>query len=131
MAAEIKPLDPLRELAGFDLVRSTAGPFQLFVGEAPIITDSAKSAVAAIDIYTLCALMPDGTLTPYVVATHQPKQAVINTIAVTKIGQATPYWQAGRFNHKAINWPAGTDLDTLDERKALLIGSMLSVGHTI
>ena len=130
MAATLVPRDPKRDIVAYELVRTTPGYFQLWIGEAPIIADSAPSLVAAIDIYSLCALTATG-VTPFVVGTHTKDQMVINSVKVEAIGQATPYWDAGKFNHEAINWPAGATLDTYEERKAFMTGTMLRVGHTI
>ena len=131
MAATIVPRDPKHDIVAFEQVRVTPGVFQLWIGEAPIIADSGPSAVAAIDIYSLCALLPTGQVTPFIPGTHTKDQMVINSVKVEAIGQATPYWDAGKFNHEAINWPAGTALDTYVERKAFMTGTMLRVGHTI
>lgn len=129
MAAAITPRDPKADLASFESVRSTPKPFQLWVGEAPVITDAAKSAIAALPKYSLAALLKDGTLVQYAPATHTPQQAVITAQPIESVGQDVPYWNAGKFNHMAINWPDGVDLDTYAERKALLQGTMLLVGH--
>lgn len=114
------------ENASFALVGTKAAAVQLFAGEAPVITDSAPALVDIVK-HEVLALMPTG-VTPFVTATHTAEQAVIASHAATA-GQQLSYYQAGRFNHAALVWPA--DLDTLAERKALVAGSMLSMGHLI
>jgi hypothetical protein len=125
------PRDPNSDLAGFEYLGVRPGPFQLWIGEAPIITDSAKSAVASAKKYELVALLPDGTVTTFIPGTHTAAQAVILAQAVYAIGQDAPHWNAGKFNHEAVQWPAGVALDTYAERKAFLNGTMLHVGHLI
>lgn len=126
---EQRPLDPRSDLAGFEAVGSRPGPFQLWIGGAPVITDAAIAAVA-FQKYELAALMPDNTLVRFVPGTHTAAQSVITAQPVTA-GQNVPYWNAGKFNHEAVVWPADVALDTYLERKAFLTGTMLMVGHLI
>lgn len=113
------------DFAGYRVVDSFT-PFKLFIGEAYICTDSAP-ALAAVAKYQVLALTATG-VTPYVVGTHNGQQAVIAAQAGA-IGGQIPYWNAGKFNHAVLIWPAG--LDTLAKRKAELAGSPLMVGHLI
>lgn len=108
-------------LAGSDS-QTKAATTQPFAGEAPVVAGNAP-ALADIDQYELCALVPTG-ITPYVDATHEPQMAVIASVGVVS-GKACPYYSAGHFNHAAITWPA--EYDTLPKRKALLVGSGLHV----
>lgn len=124
------PINPQTFLAAYEKVRDTAAPFQLWIGEAPIITDSAPSTIAALPMYALAALTATG-IVAFVPGTHTGKDAVITAVEIKAIGQAVPYYDAGKFNHEAIVWPAGAALDTLEERKVLLNGSMLRVGHLL
>lgn len=112
-----------RQLAG----NRNLGSFlasQLWAGEAPIITDSAP-ALVPITQWQLCALTNTG-ITPFVAGTHVGQQAVISVIGVAA-GAQCPYWNAGKFIADAVTWPA--TINTLPLQKALLIGSMLHVGH--
>lgn len=124
------PVDPKSDLAAYESVGSR-GVFQLWIGGAPVITDSAKSAVAAIAKYELVALLPNNTVTTFIPGTHTAQQAVIAAQPISAIGVDVPYYNAGKFNHEAVIWPAGTALDTYIERKAFLTGTMLQVGHLI
>jgi hypothetical protein len=130
---EQRPLDPRSDLAGYEHVGSRNGPFQLWIGGAPVITDA---AVALVDFqkYELAALVTTGAdtgkLARFVPGTHTAQQAVLTAQPVVA-GQSTPYWNAGKFNHEAVVWPAGVALDTYLERKAFLTGTMLQVGHLI
>lgn len=131
MAADKLPLDPRQDLAGFESLGSR-GSFQVWIGGTPVITDAGVAGTAAFPVakYTLCALMPDNTVVPYVPATHKPEQAVINAQPIEKLGQAVPYWDSGKFNHECINFPAAWNTYLL--RKNGLVGSMgLRVGHLI
>lgn len=129
MAADKTPLDPKQDLAAFEQVGSR-GAFQLWIGGTPVITDAGVSAVAALPKYSLAALLPDNTIVAYDPATHTAKQAVITAVLIEKVGQAVPYWDSGKFNHEAVNFPAAWD--TYAERKTGLQGSMgLRVGHLI
>lgn len=127
---EQRPLDPRSDLAGFEALGSR-GTFQLWIGGAPVVTDSAKSAVAEFKKYELAALLPNGTITTFVAGTHTAQQAVLTAQPVLGIGNDVPYWNAGRFNHEAVIWPAGAAFDTYLERKAFLTGTMFMVGHLI
>ena len=129
MVAAIVPRDPKRDLVAYEQVRTTPKPFQLWVGESPVVTDAGVSAVAALPIYSLAALLADGTIVQFDPATHTAKQAVITAVLIESVGQAVPYWNAGKFNHMAVNWPASALLDTYQERKQYLQGTMLLVGH--
>lgn len=117
---------PLNHLASGALVGTMAAAPQLFAGEAPIITDSAP-ALVDIRKWELCSLTVTG-VTPYVDGTHEPASAVISAVAVTA-GKQCPYYDAGKFNHEAVIFPAA--LDTLPKRKAAMHGSMLHFGHLI
>lgn len=112
-------------IAGSDL-QTPPSIKQLFAGEAPIMSDSSV-ALATITQYQLCALTSTG-ITPFVSGTHTGPQAV-----VAGIGGATNarigYYDAGKFLHEAITWPAG--VTTLAARKALVQGSMIKVGHLL
>lgn len=115
-------------LAG-DRDATSAAPAQLFVGDAPIVTDSAP-ALADIDQWEVCVLSATG-VTPYVVATHAalvPNKIVVAQVAVTS-GQQCPYYSAAKLNHELLVWPA--TVDTYAERKELVQGSMIQVGHLI
>lgn len=121
------PPNPNHDLAAFERIGDQV-PFQLWVGEMQPITDSAPSLVAAAKQYEVMALTATG-VTTFIVGTHTAQQVVVAAQAVTKIGQQVPYWEAGKFNHMALVWPVDVTLDTLPERKAFLMGSMVRVGH--
>lgn len=112
-------------IAGTD-TQSRNAPGQPFIGEAPIVSDSAP-ALAAIVKYQACALTPTG-ITPYVDATHKREQLVIAAHAAGN-GAQCGFYSAGKFNHAVITWPA--EYDTYAKRKALCIGSMIHVGHLL
>lgn len=126
---EQRELDPRHDLASAQIVGSRPGPFQLWIGGAPVVTDA---AIASVDLqkYELAALLPNGTLAKFVPGTHTAAQGVITAQPVLA-GQSCPYWNAGKFNHEAIIWPAGAALDSYLERKAFFTGTMLMVGHLI
>lgn len=121
--------DPKRDLAAFEQV-GTSVPFQLWIGEAQVINDSAASD-AAIQKYQVCALVGGTTITPFVPGTHTGAQVVIASQPASGAGVQVPYWDAGKFNHEALIWPAGTALDTYAERKALLTGTQVRIGHLV
>lgn len=125
-----RPRDPKQDLAGYESWNSGAG-FQLWIGGAPVVTDSG-TAGADIQKYQLCARLPDDTIVPFVPGTHTAAQSVLSA-QPTLAGQPCPYWNAGRFNHEAVIWPEGAPFDTYTERKALLSGPgcMLMIGHLI
>lgn len=127
---EQRPRDAKRDLAGYESW-ATGANFQLWIGGTPVVTDSAPAA-ADIQKYQLCARLPDDTIVPFVPGTHTAAMAVLSA-QPSLTGQACPYWNAGRFNHEAIIWPAGAAFDTYTERKALLSGPgcLLMVGHLI
>ena len=129
MAADKTPIDPKKDLAAYEVL-GTRNPFQLWIGEAPIITDAGVSAVATLPIYSLAALLADNTIVAFDPATHNAKQAVITAVQIDAIGQAVPYWDSGKFNHESVNFPAAWN--TYEERKTGLQGSYdLRVGHLI
>lgn len=129
MAADKQPLDPKRDLAAYEVL-GTRGKFQLWIGGTPVITDAGVSAVDSLPIYSLAALMPDRTIVAFDPATHTAKQAVITAVLIEKIGQAVPYFDSGKFNHEAVNFPAAWD--TYAERVTGLQGSNgLRVGHLL
>lgn len=129
MAADKTPIDPKRDLAAFETVGSR-GAFQLWIGGTPVITDAGVSAVAALPIYSLAALLPDRTIVAFDPATHTAKQAVITAVLIEKVGQAVPYWDSGKFNHESVNFPPAWD--TYNERVTGLQGSNgLRVGHLL
>src|SRR5690606_41176554 len=91
-------------LAG-DRDQSAAAPAQLFVGDGPIVTDSAP-ALADIEQWQVCALTPTG-VTPYVIEAdpedqvHTPDQVVVAQVAA-KSGEQCPYYSAGKLNHALL-----------------------------
>ncbi len=111
-------------LAGGGDILVTDPSHQLFVGEAPVWTDSAEASIVIVR-YQVVGLEDDGTLGA---APAEGQKAVIAAIA-GGIGDRVPYYAAGRFNHAVLVWPAG--MDTLDERKAYFEGTPISVGHTL
>lgn len=126
---EQRERDPRHDLArGITDVVKRGGPFQLWIGGAPVVTDA---AIAAVDVqkYELVALV-NNQIVRFVPGTHEAKQMVLAAQPVVA-GQSLPYWKAGRFNHEAVIWPAGTAFDTYAERQAFLTGTMLMVGHLI
>ncbi len=128
MAADKLPLDPKQDLAAYEVVGSR-GTFQLWIGGTPVITDSAKSNVASLPIYSLAALV-NGLVVAFVPGTHTAAQAVITAVQIDAVGQDVPYWDSGKFNHESVNFPAAWNTYAL--RKSGLIGSMgLRVGHLI
>lgn len=127
MAADKQEIDPRHDLAAYEVVGSTPAPFQLWAGEAQQITDAGLS-VGVLPKYTLAALIAaDNTLVAFVPGTHDPKQMVVTAQPATGAGQNIPYWVTGKFNHEAINFPAAWD--TYLERKNLIMGSRLDIGH--
>lgn len=123
---QVQP-DPLRDIAGFEVIAGQT-PFQLWVGDIQIITDSAP-ALTAIVKHQVVALTATG-VTTFIPGTHTGREAVVAAQSA-EIGEQCPYWNEGYFNHEALLWPAGTALDTYAERKALLIGANIRVGHLI
>ena len=60
-----------------------------------------------------------------------PTQGV-NCVIVAQsalIGNGTPYFSAGHFNHALLNWPAA--LDTLAKRKAFFAGTPIQIGELL
>jgi len=97
----------------------------LLAGDTPVKTDAAP-ALAAITKYQLIAITNTG-VTPFVAGTHTADQAFIAAQAAST-GQQCPYFRTGCFNHAIIGWPAGTALDTYEERKAFFGNRPLTVG---
>lgn len=120
--------DERHDLAHGVNVQTFGAPFQLWIGGAPVVTDA---AIAEVDIekYELVALV-NNRIVRFVPGTHEAKQMVL-AAQPTLAGQSCPFWKAGRFNHEAVKWPAGTAFDTYAERQAFLTGTMLMVGHLI
>jgi hypothetical protein len=117
----------VNDLAGFELV-GTYTPELIFAGDEPPKTDAAPSLVASIAKYQVVALVATG-VTTFVVGTHTAAQAVIAAQPVTAIGQACPYFNAGKFNHAALVWPADASIDTYAERKAFFAGTTIKIGR--
>lgn len=114
-------------LAGYQSEGVVAGLEGIFIGDAPIVTDSAP-ALAAIQQWQLCVLLATG-ITPYVPATHTtaaPDKLVVAQVAAG-IGKQCPYYVAGAFNHNLMVWPAS--LNTYALRKEAVLGSMIVIGH--
>lgn len=127
--ADQTPLDPNQDLAASEVFATRAAPFQLFVGGVDVAYDSGI-ADAAIQKYQLIAILATGHVTPFVPGTHTGAQAAV-AAQPAAINESCPYFLSGRFNHEAIKWPAGTALDTYVERKALLVGCKIQVGHLV
>lgn len=120
-------------------------PTQLFAGEAPIITDSAPldpSETDGVNIYDVLALTNDGTVRRLIAADvpasdpQDPPTATADSpfrlVVAAQGGQAgdnIPYYEAGTFNHEALNWPE--ELDTYQKRKLFCQGTAIRPRHLI
>lgn len=119
---------PYPELAGSTLsVRAAA--LQFFIGDAPIVTDSAPATVALkqweIAVLTDAGLIKwDGAQAD----ASGPNKLVVTMTAVP-VGSMAPYYDAGKFNHEVMVWPAA--LDTYEKRKFAVLGSMVKIGHPV
>lgn len=117
--------------AGFNQIGTMPAPLQLFAGEAPIITDSAP-ALVDVQQYEVLALTDTGVRKLDLVGEDGVRAAdtglqVVIAAQAAKSGQQCPYYNAGKFNHAALIWPA--ELDTLAKRKTFVQGTMLHMGH--
>lgn len=136
---------PYQKYLAFGGVAGTFAPFQLFAGEAPIITDSAPLAATETDgvnIYDVLALNEDGTVRRLVAADvpgtnpEDPPTATADSpfrlvVAAQggQVGDNIPYYEAGTFNHEALNWPEA--LDTYVKRKMFCQGTAIRPRHLI
>ncbi len=125
-------------------------PFDLFAGDAPVVTQSltvttgltlAQFAVVAMDdTNEIVALDPtdDYIADPDTTAggsgladlkAYASKPIGVLAYAVDTTGGAkkATVFTAGFFNHAALVWPAA--LDTLKKRQAAVIGTPISVGE--
>jgi hypothetical protein len=114
----------INDLAG-SAVYAPSGLEQLYAGDKEITSDAAV-ALAGITKYQLVAVTATG-VTPFVFATHTPAQAAVAAQTVAQ-GAQCPYFNGGYFNHAMIGWPAGTDLNTYEKRRAFGTGT-LKFGH--
>lgn len=117
------------QLAGTrDSVKAAA--LQFFIGDAPIVTDSAP-ALAAVKQWEVLVLSATG-VTPWdgtEAAATAPNKLVVSHMAVPTVGDQVPYYTAGKFNHEVMVWPAS--VGTYEKRKAAVQGAMIQIGHTI
>lgn len=116
----------VNDLARYDLA-GTFTPELLLAGDEPPKSD-ASVALAAFDKYEVAALTATG-VAKFVPGTHTAAQLVIVAQPVAS-GAQCPYFNAGKFNHAALVWPAGTTLDTYAERLAFCTGTV-KVGKII
>lgn len=110
---------------------STYGPMtpqQLLAGDTDIKTD-AGAAAADITKYQLCALLAGGTVTPYVVASHNAAQAVL-AMQPALTGQQVPYAYQITVNDALVSWPVGAAIDSYAKRRAFFTG-LFRVGKLI
>lgn len=111
----------VNDLAGASVYGGVT-PQQLLAGDVPIGTNAGPAA-AAITKYQLCALLADGTVTPFVTGTHTAAQAVLAMQAASGAGVQCVYAHTGVFNDAIVTWPAGAALDTYAERRAFFNGT--------
>lgn len=96
-------------------------PQQLFLGEIAPYTNNAVAA-AAITKYQICALLPAGTVTPFIPGTHTAAQAVV-AAQPTASGDNCPYFGEGIFNYAVVTISAGDNsLNTLLKMKGFFNG---------
>jgi hypothetical protein len=110
----------VNDLAGFNLV-GTYTPELLFAGDEPPKSDAAV-ALAAFVKYEVAALTATG-IAKFVVGTHTAAQLVV-VAQPTASGAQCAYFNAGKFNHAALVWPADAALDTYIERRAFCTGTV-------
>ena len=128
-----------RQLAGSEIIGTMPPSVQFFVGEAPIITDSAP-ALVAIEKWQLLCLTETG-VRPFVwtakgdAGNDDPSTMVISAYEI-EAGKQCPYYEAGRFNFEVIKLPdaltdAANPMSKLPMIKAELRGSMIKWGHLV
>lgn len=110
-------------LAGDRIVGDYA-PFQLFAGEAEVVTDKAPVAEAVLQ-YQVISLDTDGAIVPYTAAEGQVAIGIACNPA--SAGTSVAYYVGGFFNHLALEWPAG--VTTLAARKAVFARTPIRIGH--
>jgi hypothetical protein len=118
---------PVNDLASGALV-GTYTPEQIFVGDEAPKSDAAV-ALATFAKYEVAALTSTG-VAKFVPGTHTAAQMVITAQPVDAIGKTCPYYNAGKFNHAALTWPAGATLDTYLKRQMFCTGTV-KVGKVV
>lgn len=116
------------QMAGVSTYTGT-NPEQLLAGDTPIKTDSAIVSTTAVTKYLLCALLADGTITPFVGGTHTAAQACL-AMEAAAVGVSVPYAHTGTFNDALITYPAHATLDTYIERRNFFTGTF-KVSHLV
>jgi hypothetical protein len=102
-------------------------PFELFAGEADIVTDRGTADVAAIQQFQVISRTATGTLQAWDGVTYSGQGKAIG-IAAQPIpaGMTGPYFRGGCFNHAALIWPAA--ITTVPQRKAAFDDSTIQIG---
>ena len=108
---------------------AVAGALQLFIGDAPIVTDSAP-ALANIKQWEVLVLSDTG-VTPWDGTASDaaaPMKLVVAQVPALA-GQQCPYYTEAKLNHEVLVWPAA--VNTYELRKNAVQGSGIHVGHPI
>ncbi len=120
-----------KDLASGELVGSQS-PFDLFAGEAQIITEEAVVDTGGLAKYTVVARLTTGgkivAYDPAASSTGAEKAIGILTqrVDATSADVNVAIYTGGFFNHEALVWPAA--VDTLAERQAAFRDT---TGHSI
>lgn len=109
-------------LAGDRIVGDYA-PFQLFAGEADVVTDKGSVAEAVLQ-YQVISLDANGAIVPYTAATDQVAVGIACNPAAA--GTNVAYYVGGFFNHLALEWPES--VATLEQRKAVFVRTPIRIG---
>lgn len=120
---------PIMKLAGNrDL--GTHTPFQLFAGEAEIVTGSYPVG-ADLSQYQVFAVNAAGAAVPVAPAANDGTQIAVGVTAqAATVAQGNvPVYESGHFNHEALVWPAAWD--TYAERKAAFARTTIKIGRLV
>lgn len=105
-------------------------PFELFAGEADIVTSQGTASTTALEQFRVIARASDGTLIPWDGTTVSGQGRAIG-IAAQPIPASSqgPFFTGGVFNHLALVWPSG--VTTLPARKAAFDGTNVQIGSIL
>ncbi len=102
-------------------------PYELFAGEADIVTSQGTAGVTALEQFRVAAHAADGTLIPWDGQTYSGQgKPVCVTAQPIPAGITGPVFVGGFFNHAALVWP--NNITTVPQRKMAFDGSNIFIG---
>jgi hypothetical protein len=113
-------------LAGGIVAENTFAPFELWAGEADLVTSQGTAGASLAQFTVIARAATGGHIVAWAPGATDATNKAIGFLAQACVTNGpAAYYTGGVPNHKALIWPAG--VDTLDQRKAAFDGTNITI----